>query len=382
MASVAGPSPRSRASSSWIVRTPHDNALLLLVVLVTVAFAWILAPFYGSLLWGTVFAILLTPMYRWLVCRFRNRHALAGATTLIVVVVVLILPLLFLMSSLTNEATRLYQMIQSGELNPGARMRTLFDALPSWLHDMLERQGVADFEAVQAQVSAAVRRLGQILASHLFNLGQHMLSFLVGLFVMLYLLYFLLRDGSGITRTITEAIPMRKDRLHALVSRFAVVVRATMKSNLVVALLQGTFGALIFFILGIRSPLLWGVLMAVLSLLPVVGSILVWLPAALYLMSIGSVGKGVVLLIYGFLVIGLVDNVVRPLIVGKDTSLPDYVVLISTLGGLALIGVNGFIVGPLVASMFVAAWDIYAAESRVSQTALDHGLRRSRRPED
>lgn len=364
------------------MRTPHDNALLLLVVLVTLAFAWILAPFYGSLLWGTVFAILLTPMYRWLVRRFRNRHALAGATTLIIVVVVLILPLLFLMSSLTNEATRLYQMIQSGEINPAARMRTLFDALPSWLREMLDRQGVADFEAVQAQVSAAVRRLGQILASHIFNLGQHMLSFLVGLFVMLYLLYFFLRDGSELTRTITEAIPMRKDRLHALVSRFAVVVRATMKSNLVVALLQGTFGALIFFILGIRSPLLWGVLMAVLSLLPVVGSILVWLPAALYLMSIGSVGKGVVLLIYGFLVIGLVDNVVRPLIVGKGTSLPDYVVLLSTLGGLALIGVNGFIVGPLVASMFVAAWDIYAAESRVSQTALDHGLRRSRKPED
>jgi predicted PurR-regulated permease PerM len=121
--------------------------------------------------------------------------------------------------------------------------------------------------------------------------------------------------------------------------------------------------------------------MAVLSLLPLVGAILVWLPAALYLISIGSVGRGIVLLVYGVLVIGLVDNVVRPLIVGKDTSLPDYVVLISTLGGLALLGVNGFIVGPLVAAMFVASWDIYAYESRVSRTELDHGLRRSRTPE-
>jgi predicted PurR-regulated permease PerM len=327
-----------------------------------------------------VFAILLTPMYRWLLRRMRNRHGLAGGITLIVIVVVLILPLMFLMSSLTNEATRLYQMIQSGALNPTQHFRNLFEALPPWLLESLERQGFADFDAVQSQLSAAVGRLSQIVAWHLLNLGQNMLSFFVGLFVMLYLLYFFLKDGSRIAQAITRAIPMREEQMHALVERFAIVVRATMKSNLVVALLQGTLGALIFFLLGIRSPLLWGALMAVLSLLPLVGAILVWLPTALYLISIGSTGKGVVLLLYGVLVIGLVDNVVRPLIVGKDTSLPDYVVLVSTLGGLALLGVNGFIVGPLVASMFVAAWDIYASDSdlRVSGTELDHGLRRSR----
>jgi predicted PurR-regulated permease PerM len=360
------------------VRTPHDNALLLLLALVTVAFAWILAPFYGAVLWGAVFAILLTPIYRWLLRKVRNRHGLAGGATLLLVLLGLIFPLMFLMSALTQEATRLYQMVQSGELNPTGFLRNLFESLPPWLHETLERQGFADFDAVQLQLSAAVRRLSQIVAWHLLNLGQNMLSFFVGLFVMLYLLYFFLKDGSRIADAITRAVPMREDRLHALVDRFAIVVRATMKSNLAVAGLQGSLGALIFFLLGIRSPLLWGALMAVLSLLPLVGAILVWLPAALYLMSIGSTGKGLVLLLYGVFVIGLVDNVVRPLIVGKDTSLPDYVVLVSTLGGLALLGVNGFIVGPLIASMFVAAWDIYASDSRAPRTELDHGLRRSR----
>lgn len=349
------------------MRTPADNALLLIVALVSVAFAAILAPFYGAVLWGIVFAILLTPSYRWLLRRMRFGHAAAGATMIVIVVVLLILPLMFLTSTLTSEATRVYRMIQSGDLQPGVYLRNLFDALPPWLHDMLERNGFADFEALQVQLSAMMGRVGQILAGHLLNLGQNMLSFFLSLFVMLYLMYFLLRDGNRIVQAISGAIPMHPDRVAALVERFAVVVRATVKSNLVVAVLQGVLGALIFLVLGIRSPVLWGALMAVLSLLPMVGAILVWLPAALYLISIGAVWKGVVLIAFGMLVIGLVDNVMRPLIVGKDTRLPDYVVLLSTLGGIVLLGVNGFIVGPLVASMFVAAWDIYASDSRMKQ---------------
>jgi predicted PurR-regulated permease PerM len=166
---------------------------------------------------------------------------------------------------------------------------------------------------------------------------------------------------------------LREEQQHELFERFAVVIRATMKGSIVVAILQGALGGLMFWLLGIRAPLLGGVLMAVLSLLPAVGPALVWVPVALYLLVTGAVWQGVVLIAYGVLVIGLVDNVVRPYLVGTETKMPDYVVLISTLGGLATLGVNGFVIGPVIAAMFMAAWDLFSA-SRPARDVDRSGL--------
>ncbi|NLD69892.1 MAG: AI-2E family transporter, partial [Limnobacter sp.] len=129
-----------------------------------------------------------------------------------------------------------------------------------------------------------------------------------------------------------------------------------------VALVQGGLGGIAFAVLGIGGAVLWGVLMALLSLLPAVGAGLVWTPVAIYLLATGALGKGVALIAYGVLVIGLVDNLLRPILVGKDTRMPDYLVLISTIGGLAVFGLNGFVIGPLIAAVFIAAWGIVATE--------------------
>ena len=134
-----------------------------------------------------------------------------------------------------------------------------------------------------------------------------------------------------------------------------------MKGNIVVAIVQGALGGLIFWVLGIHAPLLWAVLMAFLSLLPAVGTALVWLPVALYFLATGAHWQGLILIAYGVFVIGLVDNVLRPVLVGKDTRMPDYIVLIATLGGMAVFGPNGFVIGPLIAALFIAAWDLFAA---------------------
>jgi predicted PurR-regulated permease PerM len=133
------------------------------------------------------------------------------------------------------------------------------------------------------------------------------------------------------------------------------------KGNLVVAGVQGVMGGAIFWFYGIHAPVLWGVVMAFTSLLPA-GSAVVWLPVAITLLATGSIWKGVVLIVYGSLAIGLVDNVLRPILVGKDARLPDYVVLVSTLGGLALFGLNGFVIGPVIAALFIAAWRILTLE--------------------
>jgi len=157
-----------------------------------------------------------------------------------------------------------------------------------------------------------------------------------------------------------RALPLKAEHTKRLLSQFATVVRATVKGNVVVALVQGALGWLACWFLGITAPLLWGALMALLSLLPAVGAALVWGPVALYLLSTGSIWPALGLLAWGVLVIGLVDNVLRPMLVGKETRLPDYLVLVATLGGLAVFGLNGFVIGPVIAAIFIIAWDIFA----------------------
>ena len=170
--------------------------------------------------------------------------------------------------------------------------------------------------------------------------------------------------GSILSRRIREAMPLRDEQQRALVSKFTAVIRATIKGTIVVAIVQGALGGLIFWYLGVYAPVLWAVMMTFLSLLPAIGTALVWLPVAIYFLVTGAIWRGVVLIAYGMLVIGLVDNFLRPILVGKDTKIPDYVVLIATLGGIAIFGFNGFVIGPVIAAMFMAVWDIVATSRR------------------
>jgi predicted PurR-regulated permease PerM len=161
-------------------------------------------------------------------------------------------------------------------------------------------------------------------------------------------------------------LPLRPAQKKILLSRMALVIRATVKGNIAVAAVQGILGGLAFWMLGIPAPLLWTVVMAFLSLLPAIGAAIVWGPVAIYLLATGSIWQGLVLLGYGVVVIGLVDNLLRPFLVGKDTKLPDYVVLISTLGGIEVLGLNGFVVGPLIAALFMVSWEIFRKDDSAS----------------
>ncbi len=171
-----------------------------------------------------------------------------------------------------------------------------------------------------------------------------------------------------LSKQIRSAIPLPDELQRNLFGKFTNVTRATIKGSLVVAIVQGALGGLIFWFLGISAPVLWAVVMAFLSLLPAVGTGIVWLPVAIYLLATGATWQGVVLIAYGVLVIGLVDNILRPILVGKDTQMPDYVVLISTLGGMAVFGLNGFVIGPLIAAMFIAVWSVVAASRTTVRT--------------
>ena len=343
----------------------ESRAFIWLLAAVTLAFGLIIWPFSGAVLWALFIAIVFMPLQRRLHNRWRRQPNLAALVTLAVIVLIVIIPMALITASLAQEASGLYERIRSGELNVALYFQRMVDALPAWLHQLLDRFGLGNLGALQQKLVTALAQSGQALTTQAFSIGQNTLEFVVSFFIMLYLLFFLLRDGMPLARLLRTSAPLAPGHTRYLLQKFATVVRATVKGNVVVAVVQGALGGLALWALGIGGAVFWGVVMAILSLLPAVGAALVWAPVAIYLLATGAVWQGVALIVWGVVVIGLSDNVLRPILVGKDTKLPDYVVLITTLGGMSLFGINGFVIGPTIAAMFMACWALFQSGDEI-----------------
>jgi predicted PurR-regulated permease PerM len=339
------------------------TVFLLLLAAVTAAFFWILMPFFGAVLWAVALAILFNPLYKRLLRTMPGRRNLAALTTLTICLVIVIIPLTVVTVSLVQEASLVTQRIRTGEINFGRYLQQIIGVMPQWLFNLLERFGLSNMEAMLSRIGQGAAQTGQLIATQALNIGQNTFDFVVSFALMLYMLYFFMRDGAALSKTLREALPMARPHTHFLLNKFTNVIRATVKGNVAVAAVQGALGGLAFWALGVQGALLWAVLMAFLSLLPAVGAALIWLPVAIYFLATGHVWEGVALIVFGVVVIGLVDNVLRPILVGKDTQMPDYIVLMSTVGGMALFGVNGFVIGPVVAALFMATWDLFASSN-------------------
>ena len=350
------PTPQANASTE-----AKNKALAYLLVAVTAALIYVLLPFYTAILWGIIIALLFAPLYRWLLPRVRQRPNVAAVISLLLAFVMVVLPTLLVATSLAVESSRIYEQLQSGELKPTQYLRDVFNTLPNGVTTVLDRFGLVSFNTLQRRLTAALTQGTQYFATQTFAVGQNTFEFVASVFITFYLAFFLIRDGNAIVRVVQRALPIAPAQKQALLTLFTTVIRATVKGNLLVAAIQGALGGLAFWALGISGALLWAVLMMFLSLLPALGAALVWGPLALYLLLTGAVWKGVLLCVFGVLVIGLVDNLLRPILVGKDTRMPDYVVMVSTLGGMAVFGVNGFVLGPVIAAMFIAVWQIYVS---------------------
>jgi predicted PurR-regulated permease PerM len=338
----------------------EQSTFLITLALVSVAFGLLLSPFWAPLLWASIIAVLFHPVQVWLEKRWGDRPNSTALVTLLGCVVLVVIPVLLLLASFLQQALAIYEQIESGQLKPGRYIEQIRDAFPA-LQGWLERFDV-DMDTVRENAAKAAVGASQFLARNALAFGQGAFGFVLQLALMLYVAYFLLRDGRVLVDKLIHALPLGDERERLLFQKFAEVARATVKGNLLVALVQGMLGGLIFWILGLPAPLLWGVVMTVLSLIPAVGAGLVWLPAAIYLYAVGEWISATVLIAYGVLIIGLADNVLRPILVGRDTKLPDWMVLLSTLGGIAMVGINGFVVGPLIAVLFVAFWQIFSRE--------------------
>ncbi|MDR2327481.1 MAG: AI-2E family transporter [Acidovorax sp.] len=336
------------------------HAFTLLLIAVTCGFFGILWPFAGAIFWAVVLAILFQPLNRRLLARMPRWRNSATLLTLLICLLLVILPLIAVTLSVIQEAVSVYHRLNTGQMDFSNYVQQIKDALPGWALDLLHKLNLSSLTEIQQRLTALAGEAAKSFATRAVNLGQYTLSFVVSFGIMLYLLFFLLRDGTQLAARLLEAVPLDTDHKGQLLRKFTTVIKATVKGNLAVAVAQGFLGGLIFWIMGIEAPALWGVLMAFLSLLPAIGASLIWGPVAIYFLATGDIGKGVILTAYGLLVISLVDNILRPLLVGKDTKMPDYVVLISTIGGMSLFGLSGFVIGPAIAALFMATWEIFA----------------------
>ncbi|WP_134566470.1 AI-2E family transporter, partial [Pseudomonas aeruginosa] len=236
----------------------ESRTFLLLLAVVTLAFGWLLLPFYGAVFWGTILAIIFAPVQRRLQVRLRDRKNLAALITLLICVLIVIIPVIFIAGSLVQEGASVYQRVKSGELNFAAYLQQAVAALPPSVHQWLERFDLANLSSLQEKLSSVAMQASQVVATKAFSIGQNTLDFVISFGIMLYLLFFLLRDGRVLGRRIKQAVPLSQEHKHHLFAKFTTVIRATVKGNIAVAATQGALGGLIFWVLGIEGALLWG----------------------------------------------------------------------------------------------------------------------------
>ena len=340
----------------------EDRVFLGFLIVATLAMMWVASPFSGAILWGLVAAIIFAPVNRALIRLLGGHRNTAAALTLILIVGLVIVPAFFLGSLLIDEAVTTYDTLSTERIDMGATLEAVRAGLPKSLLHLVDQVALSDLDRIEERLSSIITSALRVAAEKAVDITQSAFAFVIGLGIMLYLTYFLLRDGGEIADKISTRLPLQAGKRTALFEKFTTVIRATVKGSIVVAIVQGILGGLVFYMLDIRAALLWGVVMGMLSLVPAIGTGLIWAPVGIFLLVTGEMARGITLLLFGFFVISMVDNILRPILVGKDTRMPDYVVLIATLGGISVMGINGFIIGPVIAAMFIAAWDIYADE--------------------
>ena len=316
--------------------------------------------YIGAIFWGLVLAILFAPLYRRMLPLSRHRKTPAALATLVVGIAGVGFPMALITVSLLRQAAGLYADMASRRIDFAAYGQRIAEGLPPWTRAGLDRLGLGDLAAIQERLDASALAAARFIATHVLSFGFDTFGLAISLGVMLYLLFFLLRDGEALAAHMQRVIPLATHEKRALVAMLVTVIRATVKGSVLMAAIQGALGGAMLGWLGIQGPLFWGVVFGLLSMLPAVGAGLLWAPIAVYFLVTGAVWKGVALTLFGVVVLTAVDNILRPMLVGKDTRLPGYLVLISTLGGIATFGLSGVVIGPAIAATFVAAWNLFS----------------------
>jgi predicted PurR-regulated permease PerM len=346
-------------------RNSASAFFLVLLFVVTLTFFGLIKDYLLAVFWAIVLALLFRTTQEKILEKVRDQRNLATGLTLTGIVLMVILPLFFIGYAVTSEAVTFYNKLDSGEIKVKERLENLRDQWPV-VESFLERLNL-DVSEVRSSLNESISNISKTLASSILNFTQNFIGLLIQLFIMLYVLYFFLRDGRTLVKKLVWVLPIGDDKEWALIRRFESVARATVKGSLVVAMTQGTAGGLLFAAVGIPGAVLWGVLMTIVSLLPL-GSGIIWVPAAIILFAQGEITRAIIVIAVGALFIGLLDNFLRPRLVGNDTKMPDYLILLSTLGGLSWVGISGFVLGPIIAAFFITCWEMLGEGTRVEES--------------
>ena len=333
--------------------------VLILVLLISGLFLAVTWPFLQALLVGAMLAGLCQPLYRWLVRLLGGRRSLASAATILILLAILIGPVSAVLGLVVGQALTVSERaIPWIQENFGAATTIDFR---QWLINHFPL--VADFVPSQREIlnnlGEAAKAAGGYLVSWASAFTAGTAGFLLQFCVMLYAMFFFLRDGRAILQRIFYYIPLNHEDEVRMLERFVSVTRATIKGTILISIIQGSLAGVGFYFAGIDGAAFWGAVMTILSVVPGIGAALVWVPTVIYLYALGQPLAATLLAIWCAGVVGTVDNVLRPYFVGKDAEIPDLLILTSTLGGLFLFGPIGFIIGPLVCGMFLTALDIY-----------------------
>jgi predicted PurR-regulated permease PerM len=348
----------------------QQASFLTILVIVSLLMAVIVYPFAQPLLWAALAAIMFQPLYRNILRRLRGRRNPAAGLSLLAIFMVVLVPAAWIATMVIEQAIVLVTTLQQQPIDLAALFDRFYTTLPKFAREAVDRSGWADITMVQTRLQELLTESAGMIASQAVSIGSGALSFFLAFGVALYVMFFLLRDGERIGRTVLCAIPVERSIADRLAERFLGIVRATIKGTGVVALVQGALGWITLLIAGVPSALLFGVVMTIFALVPVIGAGAVWLPAGLWLLFTGATWQGVFVLLVGFFIISSSDNVLRPILVGRDTGIPDWIILVTTLGGISLVGFSGIVLGPLVAGLFLASWSILREQRDEDEEAL------------
>ncbi len=334
----------------------NRSVVLLCAFLVTAIFLAMIRQFLMPILLAGIFSSLAHPIYRRFERWFGGRRALASIVTLLLIVTGILLPLGGLLGMVTAQAIEVGQSvtpwIKEQVSRPGA-FSELLASVPFYDRIQLHERAILE------KAGETVGMLSSFLINRLSSATVMTINFLFMMFILLYSMFFFLMDGHKLLEKVLFYLPLEETDERRLLDKFTSVTRATLKGTIVIGILQGGLAGLAFAVVGIKGAVFWGAIMAVLSIFPGIGTALVWVPAAIVLAAGGHLIKAAGLATFCAVVVGSVDNFVRPLLVGRDTQMHELLILLGTLGGILMFGVVGFIIGPIIAALFTAIWEIY-----------------------
>ncbi|UPT78524.1 AI-2E family transporter [Sulfurovum sp. XGS-02] len=335
----------------------QQGFVLLLLFIALMGFIGMIHEFLIALILAAIFAGLLYPFYRKLFYHLKKRSSLAAVTTLIIAALTFGLPLAAFTGMVTGEAIEITKKARPLVQEVLDNNLSLGEQIPEWLPF---KEKLEPFhETIVKKASEATNAMGSWLVSSLSSATKGTVGFFISLFIMFYAMFHFLIHGPQLLRTLSALLPLSEEDRSEVMSRGLMVTRASLKGIIIVGVVEGILVGLSLWMAGIEGSAFWGSVVFLLAAIPGLGASLIWLPAALYLLFTGSTGWGIALVVWGVLVVGMVDNILRPWIVGNDAKLPDLVILISILGGIISFGPLGIIIGPVIAALLDTILNIY-----------------------